>query len=167
MKKLLSVLLAASMLVACQPQGYNTGNGGIGGTGISKEGAGTVLGGVGGALLGSQVGGGTGRLVAVGVGTLLGAAIGNGVGSSLDRADLNYSQAASQQALNTNQNGQPLPWSNPQSGVSGTVIPNNYYQNSNGQYCREYTQRINVGGRVQEGHGNACRQADGSWQIVQ
>jgi hypothetical protein len=32
------------------------------------------------------------------------------------------------------------------------------------QYCREYTQNINVGGRIQQGYSTACLQPDGSWQ---
>jgi hypothetical protein len=34
------------------------------------------------------------------------------------------------------------------------------------QYCREYTQNIMVGGRMQEGYSTACMQPDGSWQQV-
>ena len=55
--------------------------------GRQKETAGTVLGGVGGALLGSQFGGGTGRLISTAVGTLAGAFIGNQIGAGLDKAD--------------------------------------------------------------------------------
>lgn len=34
-------------------------------------------------------------------------------------------------------------------------------------YCREYTQRVVVGGRVQESYGTACLQPDGSWRVAQ
>jgi hypothetical protein len=33
-------------------------------------------------------------------------------------------------------------------------------------YCREYTQAVRVGGKMQEGYGTACMQPDGSWQII-
>jgi uncharacterized protein YcfJ len=33
-------------------------------------------------------------------------------------------------------------------------------------YCREYTQRVNIGNHVEESYGTACQQPDGSWQIV-
>lgn len=33
--------------------------------------------------------------------------------------------------------------------------------------CREYTVPITVGGRAETAYGKACRQPDGSWQIVQ
>lgn len=35
-----------------------------------------------------------------------------------------------------------------------------------GNYCREYTRTIAVGGRFESGYGTACRQPDGSWQIT-
>src|SRR3546814_8069837 len=54
---------------------------------LQKQTAGTVLGAVGGGLLGSTIGKGSGRLVAVGAGTLLGGLIGSEIGNSLDKAD--------------------------------------------------------------------------------
>jgi surface antigen len=160
MKKIIAVVTVASLLVACQ----NTGMGG-GMGGISKQDAGTVLGGVGGALLGSQIGGGKGQLIGVAAGTLLGSALGSSVGASLDRADVSYYNRASQEALENGSAGKSLPWKNPETGHSGSVTPSKYYQTSDGQYCREYTQSIKVGGRVQEGVGVACRSEDGTWRI--
>jgi len=46
------------------------------------------------------------------------------------------------------------------------VIPGNVYTSNDGRYCREYQSRITVGSRTQEGYGNACRQPDGSWEIL-
>lgn len=162
-KSACSIAVAAMFLTACNQNGYNNNSGG----GINKADVGMVTGAVIGGVLGSKVGKGTGRGVAIGVGTLLGAGLGRSVGESLDRADMAYYNQTSQQALETSQPGQTLPWSNPQSGNSGTVTPYNYYQTNSGQYCREYSQTINVGGRVEEGYGRACRQPDGTWQIVQ
>ena len=158
-KRISAAAVIVLMLAACDSQNPN-------GT-LNKTNTGTVVGAIGGGLLGSQVGGGKGKLVAVGLGTLLGGALGNQVGASLDRADMAYYNNTSQRALETAQPGQSLPWSNPQTGNSGTVTPQNYYQTAGGQYCREYTQTINVGGKKQEGFGKACRQPDGTWQIVE
>lgn len=33
------------------------------------------------------------------------------------------------------------------------------------EYCREYTRTISVGGRIQEGYGQACLMPDGDWRI--
>lgn len=34
------------------------------------------------------------------------------------------------------------------------------------EYCREFTQNIAVGGKIQEAYGTACMQPDGSWERV-
>jgi surface antigen len=162
-KQLVSLATIALFLTACAtgPDGRPMNNMG------NKETVGTLLGGAGGAWLGSTIGKGDGRLVAVAAGTLLGAALGNSVGSSLDKADMQYYSQTSQRALETAPAGQTLPWQNPQSGNSGSITPSNYYQTADGGYCREYTQTINVGGKSQKGYGRACRQPDGTWQIVE
>ena len=164
--------MASLMVTACGTNEYGRPHGnsavnGIGGTGVDKSDIGTLLGAGLGAWAGSNVGGGKGNIAAIAVGTLLGAGLGNSIGASLDRADLQYYNGASQQALETAQPGQTLPWSNPQSGNSGSITPSNYYQTASGQYCREYTQTIQVGNRKETGYGRACRQPDGTWQIVE
>lgn len=163
--------LAASsfLLAACdgQQNAYNAQRGGVtGGGGLSKSDLGTGLGAVGGAVIGSSFGKGNGRVVGGVIGGLLGAGIGNSVGSSLDRSDMTYYNQTSQRALETAQPGQSLPWKNTESGNYGTITPKKPYKTSNGQYCREFTQKINVGGKTQSGYGTACRQEDGSWEIV-
>lgn len=141
-------------LAACQ-QGYN----GYG----PKQTVGTLGGAVAGGLLGSQIGGGSGRLWATGAGVLLGGLLGSEIGRSLDRADQQYMAQASYQSLDS---GRPVQWRNPQSGNYGSIQPQSGYTANNGSYCREYTQTINVGGRSERAYGTACRQPDGSWQIV-
>ncbi|MBI1275323.1 hypothetical protein GC177_05055 [bacterium] len=37
---------------------------------------------------------------------------------------------------------------------------------ADGRYCREYTSKVAVGGRLQESYGQACLQPDGSWEII-
>lgn len=167
--QMLAAGIALSSLVACQ-QGSGQdfmGNPTTPNSSVSKQTMGTLGGAVIGGVLGSKIGGGTGKGIAIGAGTLLGALAGSSIGASLDRADMNYYHQTAQQALETAPAGQALPWRNPQSGNSGTVTPYNYYQTAEGSYCREYSQTINVGGQVQKGYGRACRQPDGSWQIVQ
>ena len=170
-KKSLLALSAVALLVsACngQQNAYNAQQGGVmGGGGLDKQDVGTGVGALGGAVIGSSFGKGNGRVVGGVLGALGGAFIGNQIGASLDRADMTYYNQAQQRALETGQAGQSLPWSNPQNGHSGTFVPAAPYQNPNtGQYCREYTQTVNIGGQVQKAYGTACRQPDGQWQIV-
>lgn len=130
-----------------------------------KTTGGAIIGGIGGALLGSMFGKGTGQLVAVGVGTLAGAMIGSEVGKTLDAADRAQIDRAERQAT-TAPIGQTIAWNNPQSGNSGTITPVRDGNHTDGRYCREFQQTIEIGGKLEKGYGTACRQADGSWQIM-
>lgn len=135
-----------------------------GSTGM-KQGAGTLLGAGLGGLVGSKFGGGRGQLAAVAAGALLGGFMGNEVGASLDRADQMYQQRAQTTALQK-ADWQPVAWSNPDSGNSGTITPVRTIQNTNtGELCREYQTSVTIGGRVEQGYGTACRTADGAWRI--
>lgn len=162
-----AIIAATSLLTACAEPGGQPGRGVLQGGNMNKQDVGTIAGAIGGGIIGSNVGGGKGRTTAIIAGTLLGAALGNQVGASLDRADMIMYQDTSQRALETGQPGQTLPWKNPQTGNYGSVTPKAYYQNSGGEYCREYTQTIVVGGKKQDGYGTACRQPDGTWKIVE
>ncbi|MEQ1789894.1 MAG: RT0821/Lpp0805 family surface protein, partial [Rickettsiales bacterium] len=165
--KILAVFVAVSVLSACAQPGGQPGSGVMSGGNVNKRDVGTLAGAIGGGVIGHNIGGGAGQTVATIAGTLLGGAIGNSVGGSLDNADMAAYSQASSHALETVPAGQSLPWKNPQTGNYGSVTPAGYYQNSNGQYCREYTQTIVVGGKKQSGHGTACRQPDGSWKIIE
>lgn len=120
-----------------------------------------ILGGAGGAVAGAQFGKGTGKLAATAGGALLGVLIGTEVGSSLDAADA----ACAHESLEFAETGQPVVWRNPDAGAQYRVTPVRTYEAS-GTYCREYTTQAQVGGRVQKAYGTACRQPDGSWQII-
>lgn len=71
-----------------------------------------------------------------------------------------------QSTLEYNRTNQASTWVNPDTGLSGSAVPTRTYQNGVGQPCREFTQTIIVAGEEQQGYGTACRQPDGSWQIV-
>ncbi len=157
--KIFALLFIASSISACQNPG---GQGG----GISKQTGGTLIGGIAGGLLGAQVGKGSGRLVATGIGALAGALVGGSVGQSLDQYDQAMMQKSSHQALEFSPAGRAVEWNNPDSGHSGTITPVKTYKNNQGMYCREYTQEVNIGGKIESAYGKACRQPDGNWQIV-
>lgn len=130
---------------------------------------GAVLGTLGGAALGgfigSQFGSGGGKLALTGAGVLVGGLVGNQVGKALTCRDRQQVQNTTQQTLESQQSGTTIAWNNPDSGNSGTVTPVKTYQQADGRYCREFQQSITVGGQVENGHGTACRQDDGTWEI--
>ena len=37
---------------------------------------------------------------------------------------------------------------------------------NNTEFCREYTKDVSINGRLEKAYGKACRQPDGSWEIV-
>ncbi len=130
-----------------------------------KQGAGTLLGAVGGALAGANVGKGRGRLVAVAAGTILGAYVGGQIGRSLDRAD-RIALANAQERAHFAPVGEPIRWSNPDSGHYGEVEATREGRTGSGRYCREYQHSVVIGDKVQQAYGVACRQPDGSWQVI-
>lgn len=155
MKRLLAILLIIGLIATgCAPA--------MG----PKETGGTILGAAGGAAIGSQIGSGTGRIVAVAIGTLAGALIGQGVGQSLDRADQLMMERNAQYALENTRTNATTTWRNPDTGNYGAITPVETYQTTSGQYCREYTQAVVIGGEKQQAYGTACRQPDGTWKII-
>ena len=152
--KLGAVALAGALLVGCQ---------GVG----PKETGGTLIGAGAGALVGSQIGGGKGQLAATAIGALLGGLAGGSVGRTLDAVDRQHLQTATQRTLESAPTGQPGSWHNPDTGHSGTVVPQApYYPTPGGEPCREFQQTVTIGGRTEQAYGRACRQGDGSWKIV-
>jgi len=125
-----------------------------------------VLGSLGGAALGAGIaalaGGGAGAIIASAAG---GALIGGFIGNRLDNRDKQMAAEAAQRAFESNPTGTASVWNNPDSGHSGSITPTKTYQLANGQYCRMYTQNIQIGNETHQTNGTACRQPDGSWQI--
>ncbi|MGH8059439.1 MAG: RT0821/Lpp0805 family surface protein [Candidatus Entotheonellia bacterium] len=147
---LVSAMLVSFLLMGCESVGTKTAVGGLGGAAA-------------GGLLAAALGGsGTG----IAAGTILGGLIGGVIGDRLDAVDREKASAAASQALESIPSGRSVAWRNPDSGNTGVVTPVRTYQTSTGQYCREYTQTINIGGQKHQSHGTACRQPDGSWKIV-
>ena len=103
-----------------------------------------------------------GALVGAGLGGLLGSE----VGKSMDRADRAYLDQSTNRALETGYANSRNEWRNPDSGNYGYTVPQKAYQSPDGRYCREYTQTVFIGGRKQDANGTACRNPDGSWQVV-
>jgi surface antigen len=129
-----------------------------------KAQVGAATGAAAGGLIGAAAGGGAEGIIG---GVLLGGLLGGAIGDSLDQRDRQLAYQSSQAALENYQVGQTSSWSNPDNGHSGSVTPTKTYQTAQGQYCREYQQTVTVGGESQQAYGTACRQPDGSWQIVQ
>lgn len=128
---------------------------------ISSEFLGGALGGVAGGVGGSRFGQGQGKTAATIGGTLLGVMLGSSIGRSMDMAD----QGCVLAGLEHLPDQRAIAWD----GADGTpyrVTPVRSWESAPGRYCREYQATAQVGGRSQRIYGTACRQPDGSWEIV-
>ena len=133
----------------------------INGGRCNREGLGTLIGGVVGGAAGSQVGKGDTRTAATIIGTIIGSLIGSSIGRSMDEVD----QACVGQALEYAEDRQPVVWRNPDTGNQFQVTPTRTYEDY-GRYCREFSRQAVINGRRETIYGRACRQQDGSWNIV-
>lgn len=129
-----------------------------------QETAGAVVGGIIGGVIGHQFGDGRGQTAM----TVLGAAAGAMIGGRLarDRAISAYERDAAYLAFESTPSGTAVPWRDPDQGISGSYTPVRTWRDSQGRYCREYQQVVVIGGRQEQAYGTACRQPDGTWQIV-
>lgn len=131
-----------------------------------KQTAGTLSGMViGGALANDMAGESKNKSIATILGAFVGGVIGQNIGAQLDERDRLLAGEAYTTALEYNPSDKAAEWKNPDTGNYGRVVPVNTYR-QNGRYCREFTQEIFIGGQKQTGYGRACRQPDGSWEII-
>lgn len=158
---MVAVVSSALMLSACAQDPYGRP---VAGGMDSNQALGAVLGGVAGGFLGGQFGGGSGKTALAVAGALAGAWAGSQMAQRLSAQDRGYYDQAAVQAQ-TAPVGQQVTWYNPNSGAQGTITPTRVGETNQG-YCREYQQTITVGGRTERAYGTACKQADGSWRIV-
>ncbi len=165
MRKLLTALSLATLLGGMATPALANENeffGTLGGAGL-------------GGYFGSMIGRGDGRLAATGAGVLLGGVLGNHIGRGYGRSDYDdfdhhehrrhYGYAAPVYEQ------QSYYYAAPTRYVPTYVAPPEpeptIYVNQNNGYCREYSQQVQIGNRVQESYGTACLQPDGSWKVVQ
>ena len=122
----------------------------------TKSETGAVAGAAGGAVVGGLVGGNTGALVGAAIGGLAGYSIGRDM-EERDRRQVVY-------ALESDQ---PVQWQNPDTGYRYEVQPQQTVV-QRGRQCREFRMVADVEGQrhPEEVYGTACRQPDGSWEMV-
>lgn len=107
---------------------------------------------------GSSYGCGQGEMLGQLVAALVAGAVGGGKGG--------FDPACLGGTLDHAPAGQPIGWENPDTGAQYRIVPAGGYESTGGRYCREFTSTADVGGRPQQVYGTACRQPDGSWEIM-
>ncbi len=123
---------------------------------------GGLLGGATGALIGSRLAKGDDRAAAIIGGTIVGLIVGGSIGRSMDEVDQNCVG----QTLEHVPDGETIYWNNQRADTQYQVTPVKTYQVNDGRYCREYQTTSVIGGRAQQTYGTACRQSDGSWELI-
>lgn len=126
-----------------------------------REAVGAVLGGVAGGVIGHELGKGDNQRVATVAGAVIGVLVGSQIGRAMDEHD----RYCTGQVLEQTPDRQVVAWHNPETRSEYRVTPVASYE-SQGRYCREYVTDAPVEGRYQHLYGTACRNADGSWQVV-
>ncbi len=143
--RMIAVGALLGTLVAC--------NGGFGD--IDRETLGTGAGAVLGGVVGGEVGDGTTGVL---IGGVLGAVLGREVARRMEAAD-------EQNAVSALESNEPRSWSNPDTDADYRVNPTETFR-SNGRVCREYTTTVRIEGELETAEGTACKQADGTWEVV-
>jgi hypothetical protein len=71
---------------------------------------------------------------------------------------------AAQVSATTAPIGERIVWQ--QGNASGYTVATREGTSTSGRYCREFQQNVRVGGRTEQAYGTACRNPDGSWQVI-
>ena len=156
--------LLAGLLIA----GLGAATSGCGGMG-ENETAGSIIGGVAGAVVGNQFGSGDGKTAATALGAVIGAMVGGNVGRSLDATSRRQAGAAAERALDTADVGESITWENPDNSggpAYGSATVTRQGADNAGRTCREFQQTVIIGGREEQSYGTACRDENGDWKIV-
>ena len=133
----------------------------------SSDPAGVIAGGLIGGLLGRALGGdGGSRTGATIAGVIFGGAVGAALTNKLDCEDRSYAYKSYYDGFNAGRPNATYQWRNPRNDHRGQFRVGSYYNDQAGFRCANYSQTIYIDGRPQQGTGRACRQADGSWVVV-
>ncbi|MBT4934943.1 MAG: hypothetical protein HOL66_07915 [Rhodospirillaceae bacterium] len=155
-KTFTSLLLSFAILSACAGDGSN-----------DAEKIGTATGAVLGTVVGAKTGSGSGKVLSAGLGAIFGAWLGKIIGQNLDDMDQQQANDKAQETMETADVGQTTTWTNPDTGNSGTYTPTSARTTANGEDCRDFESSVIIDGKEQKASGRACRQADGTWKIVE
>ena len=156
-KKIISLALCICMLMGCAGAG-------------PKQTGGQLVGGVAGALLGSQFGKGSGRLIGVAVGALGGSYLGGSIGHHFDEKDKELSQQTMSATLEHEPDNKTRGWKNPNNNHAGSFTVTKTETMPGNRVCRDYVHTVTMDGKQENVHGRACRDVRDTradWRIVE
>jgi surface antigen len=127
----------------------------------NREAVATVLGGIVGATIGSEISDDGHEAVAIIIGAAAGALIGNKIGRELDEAD----RSCFGHALEIAEPGQVVTWTNSETGVKYEMALGRN-SGDHGDSCRRYMLLGTVGHTKSFRQGIACQTEPGVWDVV-
>ena len=154
----------------------------------------TLMGAGFGGLVGSQFGKGPGNVAATATGVMVGGLIGSEVGNNIDRPHYTTAYPAYTTVYTPAYYAAPVYVPNYVAPPAPTPVvvtpvytqpvyaqpvytqpayavpepqPTTYVDQESGRYCREYSERVQIGGQLRESYGTACMQPDGTWRIIE
>ena len=71
---------------------------------------------------------------------------------------------AAQIAATTAPLGERIIWQDGR--ASGYVVATREGTTASGRYCREFQHQVTIGGEIEQAYGTACRNPDGSWEVM-
>lgn len=60
--------------------------------------------------------------------------------------------------------GETIIWKD--GNASGLVTTTRIGTSTSGRQCREFQQKVTIGGKAEQAYGTACLKADGSWELI-
>ncbi|MGH6619286.1 MAG: glycine zipper 2TM domain-containing protein [Alphaproteobacteria bacterium] len=129
---------------------------------FDQPGIGGLVGAAAGGFTGSRFSKSSDTLAATAIGALIGAAAGRHAGGGIARSE----EVCFSQSFEHVADRETIAWMDPVEGVHYAVTPTKTVKALDGRYCREYTARATVNGQAAGTFGTACRQPDGSWELI-
>jgi surface antigen len=126
---------------------------------------GLIGGGIIGTYVGSQFGGGAGNLLFMVAGAAIGGMGGYAFGDSLIPSDHAKFKESAKVAMDNIRDGEVYSWTNPDTGVAGTIKPTRSYYVDNGQLCRDFDATIAASEGIGRTHGRACKISADAWFV--
>ena len=156
MKKIVAIT-ALILLVACSKTHTTQMKSGP----IATAAIGALVGGI----TAGQFGSGAGQLIFTILGGALGAGVGYSIGEQLVPSDLSRFRDSAKYAMDDTRDGELYNWTNPSTGVAGTIKPTRTYYAGENIYCRDFEAKIAVNQDIGEASSRACRVAGGPWYL--
>jgi surface antigen len=94
-----------------------------------------------------------------------GGLVSGSIGAGLSADEKRNALEAEYKALEYTASGQAVGWKGDQAGHYGEVVAAQPYRVGS-QDCRQYAQTVHAGGGGVTARGTACRNADGSWSLL-